>query len=30
MFAGLDLIEPGVTLVHRWRPKPTDPQLADQ
>jgi hypothetical protein len=22
MFTGLDLIEPGVTLVHRWRPKP--------
>jgi hypothetical protein len=30
MLAGLDLIDPGVTLVHHWRPNPTDPQLADR
>ncbi len=29
MFTGLYLTEPGVTLVHRWHPKPGDPQLAD-
>jgi hypothetical protein len=30
MLAGLDLLDPGVTLVHRWRPNPADPELADQ
>jgi hypothetical protein len=29
MLAGLDLADPGVTLVHRWRPTPNDPDLAD-
>jgi hypothetical protein len=29
MLAGLELIDPGVTLVHRWRPHPPDPPLAD-
>jgi hypothetical protein len=29
MLAGLDLVDPGVTLVHRWRPHPDDPPLAD-
>jgi hypothetical protein len=29
MLAGLDLLDPGVTLVHRWRPHPDDPPLAD-
>ncbi len=28
-FTGLDLIDPGVTLVHHWRPDPADPQPAD-
>jgi hypothetical protein len=29
LFAGLELVEPGVVLVHRWHPHPTDPELAD-
>jgi hypothetical protein len=29
LLTGLELVEPGVTLVHRWRPDPTDPELAD-
>jgi len=29
MLAGLDVLDPGVTLVHRWRPTPNDPELAD-
>jgi hypothetical protein len=29
LFAGLDLVEPGVVLVHRWHPSPDDPALAD-
>jgi len=29
LFAGLELAPPGVVLVHRWRPHPTDPELAD-
>jgi hypothetical protein len=29
LFAGLDLVEPGVVLVHRWHPGPSDPPLAD-
>ncbi len=30
MLAGLDLIDPGVTLVHHWRPDPTEPQPAER
>src|SRR6266540_3377476 len=29
MLAGLDVLDPGVTLVHRWRPTSNDPELAD-
>jgi hypothetical protein len=29
MLAGLDLVDPGVTLVHRWRPDSADQPLAD-
>jgi hypothetical protein len=29
LFTGLELVEPGVVLVHRWHPSPTDPPLAD-
>jgi S-adenosyl methyltransferase len=29
LFAGLELVEPGVALVHRWRPDSTDPEPAD-
>jgi hypothetical protein len=29
MQAGLDLVDPGITLVHHWRPNPDDPKLAD-
>jgi hypothetical protein len=29
MFSGLGPVQPGVVLVHHWRPKPTDPELAD-
>jgi hypothetical protein len=29
MVAGLDLVDPGIALVHRWRPDPADPSLAD-
>jgi S-adenosyl methyltransferase len=30
LFAGLDLVEPGVTLVHRWRPGPQDADVRDE
>jgi S-adenosyl methyltransferase len=30
LFAGLDLVEPGVTLVHRWRPGPEDALVRDE
>jgi hypothetical protein len=30
MLAGLDVLGPGVRLVHRWRPNPADPDLADR
>jgi hypothetical protein len=29
LFAGLELVEPGVVLVHRWHPSVSDPPLAD-
>jgi hypothetical protein len=29
MLAGLSPVDPGVTLVHRWRPYPADPELPD-
>jgi len=28
-FTGLDLIDPGIVEVHRWRPAPEDPKLPD-
>jgi trans-aconitate methyltransferase len=28
-FDGMELIDPGITLVHRWRPDPDSPPLAD-
>jgi S-adenosyl methyltransferase len=30
LFSGLDLVEPGVTLVHRWRPGPDDREVRDE
>ncbi len=30
MLAGLEVLDPGVTLVHRWRPDPTDPETDDR
>ncbi len=30
LFTGLDLVEPGVTLVHRWRPGPEDALVRDE
>ncbi len=30
LFSGLDLAEPGVTLVHRWRPGPEDALVHDE
>jgi trans-aconitate methyltransferase len=29
LLTGFDLVEPGVTLVHRWRPGPADAQIPD-
>jgi hypothetical protein len=29
LFTGLELVEPGVVLVHRWHPSPNDPPRAD-
>jgi S-adenosyl methyltransferase len=29
LFDDLELVEPGVTLVHRWQPDPGEPELAD-
>jgi hypothetical protein len=29
LFRGLDLVEPGVTLVSRWRPGPEDAEVED-
>jgi hypothetical protein len=29
LFRGLDLVEPGVTLVHRWRPDPEQAEVED-
>ena len=30
MLAGLDVLDPGVMLVHRWRPNPADPDVDDR
>jgi hypothetical protein len=30
MLTGLDLVDPGITLVHQWRPNPADPIPADR
>jgi hypothetical protein len=30
MLAGLEVLDPGVTLVHRWRPNPADPETDDR